>query len=89
MFQNTKQEFVCTKFQVFLSSTNNLQGSSRDVVANVLDSDIVVSEIEFKSRYYVHVQINTLGIRYEPPYPYLPTPPFRQDMTQGQFLSGV
>ena len=25
----------------------------------------------------------------KPDLPYLPTPPLRQDMTQGQFLSGV
>ena len=28
-----------------------------------------------------------LGIKYF--YPYLPTPPLGQDITQGQFLSGV
>ena len=30
-------------------------------VANVLDSDIVVSEFELQSRYYVQFRINTLG----------------------------
>ena len=31
------------------------------VLANVLDCDILVSEFELPSRYYVHFQINTLG----------------------------
>ena len=30
------------------------------VVANMLDSDIVVTEFEFKFHYYVHFSINTL-----------------------------
>ena len=39
-------------------------GSECGVVANVLDCDIVVSDFEFQSRYYVH-----FWKRYEPPYP--------------------
>ena len=31
------------------------------VVINVLDSDIVVSEFELQSRYYVHFRTNTHG----------------------------
>ena len=35
--------------------------SPRDTVANMLYSDIIVSEFELQSRYYVHFQINNLG----------------------------
>ena len=35
--------------------------SFRGVVANMLDCDIVVSEFELQSRYYVHLRTNTLG----------------------------
>ena len=35
--------------------------SSRGVVANVLDYDIIVSEFELKSCYNVHFLINTPG----------------------------
>ena len=31
------------------------------VIADVLDSDIVVNVFEFQSRYYVHIQTNTFG----------------------------
>ena len=34
-------------------------GSPRDVVANVLDSDIVVSEFELQSRHYIHFRTYT------------------------------
>ena len=37
-----------------------MSASLRGVVANVLDCDIIVSEFEIQSRYYVHFQINTL-----------------------------
>ena len=36
-------------------------GSFRDVEANVLDCVLEVSEFEPQSRYYVHIQTNTLG----------------------------
>ena len=36
-------------------------GNSRGIVANVLDCDIVVSEFEHHSPYYVHFRTNTLG----------------------------
>ena len=36
-------------------------GSPRDVVVNVLDCNIVVSEFEFQSCYYVDFPTNTLG----------------------------
>ena len=35
--------------------------SPRGALANALDCDIVVSEFELQSCYYVHFQINTLG----------------------------
>ncbi len=39
------------------------------VEANVLDYDIVVSEFEFQSRYYVHFRTNAPWERSEPLYP--------------------
>ena len=45
-----------------LSTNPNLfRGNPRDVVANVPDWDIIVSEFELQSSYYVHFWINTLG----------------------------
>ena len=38
-------------------------------MANVLDCDIVVSEFELQSRYYLHFETNTTGKRHELPYP--------------------
>ena len=35
-----------------------LKGSSRSKVANVLDSDIILSELELQSRYYTHFRTN-------------------------------
>ena len=37
------------------------KGSSRFVVANVLDCDIVVSEFKLELRYYVHFRTNIPG----------------------------
>ena len=55
-----------------LITRQSLQGQSpRSVVANVLDCDIVVSEFEHQSRYYVHFWTNTLLEMYELPYPLL------------------
>ena len=34
--------------------------SPRDIVANMLDCDIVVSQFELQSSYYVHFRTNTL-----------------------------
>ena len=36
-------------------------GNPRGEVAKELDCDIVVSEFEIKSRYYVHFQTKTIG----------------------------
>ena len=49
------------------------------LVVNVQECDIIVNEFELQSRYYVHFRSN----------PIYPTPSLGQDMTQGQFLSGV
>ena len=35
--------------------------SSCSIVVNILNCDIVVSEFELHSRYYVHFRTNTLG----------------------------
>ena len=40
---------------------NKEQGNSRCLVTNVLDCNIVVSEFELQSIYYVHVRTNTPG----------------------------
>ena len=37
------------------------KGDQLGVVAKVLDCDIVRSEFELQSRYYVHFRTNTLG----------------------------
>ena len=44
--------------------------SSRVVVANVMECDIVVNEFELQEfyRYYFHFQTNTIWERYELPY---------------------
>ena len=44
-----------------LSLSIKEERSSCGVVANVLDCDIVVSEFELQSRYYIPFQTNTLG----------------------------
>ena len=53
-----------------------IRGCPRCVMVKVMDCGIGVSEFEIQSRYY-------------PIYPIYPTPPQGQDMTHGQFLSGV
>ena len=40
------------------------------LIANVLNCDVVVSEFELQSRYYVHIRINTLGKSINPLIPY-------------------
>ena len=42
--------------------------SLRGVVANILDCDIVVSEFELKSRYYVHFRFDTFRKGMNPIY---------------------
>ena len=37
-----------------------MEMSAHGIVANVLDCDIVVSEFELKSSYYIHFRNNTL-----------------------------
>ena len=37
-----------------------LEGSPNGVVANALDCDIVVSQFELESGYYIHFRCNTL-----------------------------
>ena len=40
---------------------NDLIESYQIWLAKVLDCDIVLSEFEFQSRYYIHFPVNTLG----------------------------
>ena len=49
------------------------------VMDNRLECDIIVRKLELQSRCYVHFWPNHI----------YPTPPLGQEMTQGQFLSGV
>ena len=42
----------------------------RGVMVKAVDCGIVVREFVLQSRYYIHFRANTLGERYEPPYPY-------------------
>ena len=39
------------------------------IMVKAMDCGIVVSEFELQSCYYTHFRTNTLGKRYEPPYP--------------------
>ena len=56
---------VIVKFEIF----EYKWGSPSGVVANVLECDIVVSEFELRSRYYVHFRTFTLGKGINPLYP--------------------
>ena len=56
----TKLQVLCAQFQ---------RGCPRGVMVKALDCVIVVSEFVLQSHYYVHFRANTLGERYEPPYP--------------------
>ena len=41
-------------------------GSHFGIVANVLNCDIIVSKFKCQLHYYIHIQTNTLGEKYEP-----------------------
>ena len=45
------------------------EGCTRSVMVKAMDFGLVVSEFVLQSRSYVHFRANTLGERYEPPYP--------------------
>ena len=47
----------------FNRSSKLLSNSHYGIVANMPDCDIVVSEFELQSRYYIHFRANTLGRR--------------------------
>ena len=68
LFIEQKKNFVfkpcnvlCLSLRYIRFGVFNVGWSPRGVVTNVLDSDIIESEFEFKSRYYVHFQTNILG----------------------------
>ena len=44
-------------------------GCPRGVMVKAMNCGIVVSEVELQPCYYVHFRTDTLGERYEPPYP--------------------
>ena len=50
-------------------SLNLVRVCPRGVMVKVLDCEIVVSEFELQSRYYVHFRTNTLEKGMYPPYP--------------------
>ena len=63
-----KQNWTNNIITIKTDNTNNYKlretrerGSSRGVVANVLDCDIILSEFEHQSHNYVHFRTNTLG----------------------------
>ena len=55
-------------YLVFSHPTNSWW-SHHGVVANILNCDIVVNEIELQSRYYVHFRTNILEEMHSLPYP--------------------
>ena len=59
-----------SRSQVFFKAVpEDLWGSPRGIRVKALDCGIIASEFVLQSRYYVYFQTNTLGERYEPPYP--------------------
>ena len=46
---------------IFVEISLLLEKSLRGVETNVMNCDIVISEFELKSSYYVHFQTNTFG----------------------------
>ena len=46
-----------------------LSGCLHGVMVKAMDCGIVVSEFVLQLRYYLHFQANTLGEKYEHPYP--------------------
>ena len=49
--------------------TYKLRGCPRGVMVKAIDCEIVVSEFELQSRYYVHFRANTLGKGMNPHIP--------------------
>ena len=52
---------VSVKKNLFYLIQNVSKENPSGVMANGLDNDIVVSEFELQSRFYIHFQTNTLG----------------------------
>ena len=59
----------CSNYYFSLVMFIYSRGCPRGVIVKVLDYRIVVSEFGLQLHYYVHFRINTLGERYESPYP--------------------
>ena len=55
------------KFTRIVNVHQLVKGSTHNVVVNWLEYNIIVSEVELQSRYYVHFQTNTLGKGMTPP----------------------
>ena len=47
--------------EVGASQLSKIRGSRRGVIANLLDSDIVINKFEPQSRYHVQIRTNILG----------------------------
>ena len=63
---NSNNVFTITRFKVIISNANfrvqlKIRGCPRGVMVKAMDCGIVVSEFEFKLRYYDHFRANTLG----------------------------
>ena len=66
--QQVKIRTYCFYYQVTCEKKTK-RGCPRGVMVKAMDCGIVVREFVLQSRYYVHFRANTLGERYEPPYP--------------------
>ena len=82
------------------TTTPGQSGSGSSVIEGVLHipqsprteatpSEGLVSYPRHSSKEGVSLRRDAGGVFYIPSWSYLPTPPLGQDMTQGQFLSGV
>ena len=57
---NTKASLIAKVVVYFSSAVLTFRGSPCDIVVNVLDCDIVVSEFELHFRCYIHFRTNNL-----------------------------
>ena len=53
-------DYVSANIGMYMSIQHYLWNSPHDVVTNMLDNDIAVSELELQSLFYVHFRTDTL-----------------------------